>query len=101
MSEPSPVPGKAKGRVRTMSTWGLILSPSRTGEHAGRFGLVVFSSGVIRKSSIAPPSLAFVLVGERGWYIEGSSFRGAPKPGSGPYSLILEELAGEVGPELN
>lgn len=35
------------------------------------------------------------------WYVKGSSFSGAPKPGSGPDSLILEELAGKVGPELN
>ena len=55
MSEANQGPGGAKGRARTVSAWGFILSPSGIRGQTGRFGLVVFSSGVMRESPQLPP----------------------------------------------
>lgn len=83
MSEPQSSPRQGQGEGQDYVILVVYLEPKWTREHAGGFGLVVLSSGVMGKSSTPPHSLAFVLVGERSWYIEESGFKGAPNLGQG------------------
>lgn len=92
MSEANQGPGGAKGRARTVSAWGLILSASGIRGQTGRFGLVVFSSGVMRESPQLPPPPAHgPFSGGRGgpgmWQVK---FQGSPPNlGQGQIASLL------------
>lgn len=86
-------PRLGQGKGQDYVSLGLILSLSRTGEHAGGSGLVVFSSNVIRKSSTAPLTMASVLVGKQSLVYWGSQLLGEPpNPGQDQIAWILSNF---------